>query len=166
MWRHSWLTRPLTITQNICPLLFDSNMIHTLQTHLQQTNSQVHEWIMQRMMVHKREASRLPNSVCARPSWQLVSATLWWCKWGMWPAACYGFWHPADTSMGLTHTFFFKLLPWHPIHRWVEVQNEIHFFLGVRATSMIMVPSMGNAKAKKNTSLADYREQKDWQESK
>ena len=57
-------------------------------------------------MVHKREASRLPNSVCVRPSWQPVSATPWWCKWGMWPAARYGFWHPAETSMGLTHVFF------------------------------------------------------------
>ena len=36
MWRHSWLTPRLTITQNICPPLFESNMIHTFQTHLQQ----------------------------------------------------------------------------------------------------------------------------------
>ena len=43
MWKHSWLTSRLTITQNICPLLFEPNMSHSFQTYHQQTNSQVHE---------------------------------------------------------------------------------------------------------------------------
>ena len=81
MWRHSWLTRPLTITQNICPLLFESNMSHSFQTHLQQTNSQVHESCKKKRFKNGRQVD--------------------------WPAACYGFWHPAETSMGLTQTFFF-----------------------------------------------------------
>jgi len=98
-------------------------------------------------MVPKREASRLPNSVCVRPSWQPVSATLWWCKWGMWPAACYGFWHPAETSMGLTQAFFFK--PAHPVHRWVETQNEIHFFFPASGERVwLWSRGMGNAKIK------------------
>ena len=64
--------------------------------------------------------------------------------------------------MGLTHVLFSIIaLASHPQMSGNIKRNPFSFFSGVRGTSMIMVPSMGNAKAKKNTSLADYREQKD-----
>ena len=98
-------TQPINPTFDHNPKHLSSIIWIKYDSHLPNTPStdqQSSTWIMQRMMVHKREASRLLNSVCVRPFWQPVSATLWWCKWGMWPAACYGFWHPAETSMGLT----------------------------------------------------------------
>ena len=66
--------------------------------------------------------------------------------------------------MGLTQAFFLK--PAHPVHRWVETQNEIHFFFLRPGNEYDYGPGAWEMqRSNKNTSLADYREQKNWQKS-
>ena len=124
-----WRPTPhATTTHKIFPPLRESDTTHTLQPHTFNKDQPLSTWIMQTRMVQNRQASRLPNSVCVRPSWQPVSATLWWCKWGVWPAVFHRFWYPAETSMFNTGVFFGMHVFW----TWAPFFWTCTFFLAGR----------------------------------